>query len=782
MVTKNEGFLLQGVSQQDRAVRQPGQVTEQINRIPDVVLGNVSRPGTKHMADIDEITGHQGSIWTQARVGGETFLLEYNRAKGFPLALYNMSGVKQPLTWRDRAGQYFGTNMTTLVYKEVVFFVNRDVVVERSALDATDNTRNEAVVWAISGNMFREYTLTLKDSTGTYRVKYESQDGETDAQIGRIIGSLYDEITAISDLSSYTFTRSENYIRIYHPTRTFTVSTTDGDEDKFLRTAQRNVKTLADLPPIAPNGMRITVTGEKSSDDDVYMRFLVYDDVGTTGFGTPGRWVETATIAESNTLNVQTMPYYLSWDASISSYVIQAYPWTRRDAGDDSTNKFPSFVGQKIRDIAEFQSRLVIAAGASIVMSETDRPENFFRKSVSQKVSSDRIDIRSSRNSAPIEWMVPFDRDLILLTEDTQLMVYGTTGITPDNASIVVTTSFEMSARARPPSTGRTLLLPYVSREMNSTRGFAGLNEFFTSGDSATNSNDPITRVIPRYIPGEIKYMDVSPNYGVALIQSTDTAHSRTLWLYSYLWEGTNKSQSSWGKLTFPFPVRHFFFRSGVLYLLLEYSLNKLALWSMPLVPTFDDDVEFHVTLDAKRRVTLNSTDSVLLPHQGMQFVGVRGVETNGNRVTPASVVAEAGGWRYTFTDVDSSAVLYAGLPITRTLLPTMPVPRNYKGELVHNSDVLVTVFNLKYSRSGELVAKMQTAWRDGPEEVARTWFPVADDLTDPRRNSTRSGVFNIPWGEVAGLAELVIESTDFRPDAFYDLSWEGKIVRDIYG
>ena len=126
--------------------------------------------------------------------------------------------------------------------------------------------------------------------------------------------------------------------------------------------------------------------------------------------------------------------------------------------------------------------------------------------------------------------------------------------------------------------------------------------------------------------------------------------------------------------------------------------------------------------------------------------------------------------------------MLYAGLPIKRTLLPTMPVPRNFNGELIHNSDVLVTVFNLKYSRSGELVAKMKTVWRDGPEEVARTWFPLYNDLTDPRGNSTRSGVFNIPWGEVAGLAELVIESTDFRPDAFYDLSWEGKIVRDIYG
>ena len=775
------GYMLQGVSQQPRQIRRDGQVSEQINRVPDVVLGNTSRAGADRIGYIsDEITGRSVQFIER---NGVTYILAYKTDAVNPIRIFELDGTEMTVNYNSDTEGYFSDDMSFYVYDGTIYCTNRSKVVQMDPSVVTDALRqNEAIVRLFGANLGQRYTIVVRDSSGAYTAKTKVAEDDVDTTNAELIaqqlvtGDAEDSFSGTTTLNSvlpayYAVSRSRDHIRIVNTNGDpFDIQVNDNGAGDTITAISKEIKDVDDLPLYAGHLMYVKVLGDATTDDDYYMRFEVTDYDGSgPDFGQSGAWVECAVAGEDHYFDAETMPHFIDLEAG--EWTVSQGDFDERKVGDEDSNPLPDFVGRAITDIKEFQSRLAFSAGAYVCLSVTDKPKQFFKNSATQGVDTDPISVRSAKAaSIAIQWLVPFDRDLIAVSADAQLLLSGSTKLTPDNASLVLSTGYNMSERAAPATTGQTLLLPFVSGS------YSGVQEFFTKSTAAVNSADGITATLSRYIEGEVIEMVSSPSDGIAALRTDHDA--QTIYFYKYIIEGDEKTQSAWGKWKFDGDIRAMRFDDGYFYLVLSYDTYAVVLRQSPNRPV--DLVGFHVTLDDKQLITVDNY-TVDLPAHNVVFVGASGVTDPGEIITPLEITDLGGNmWRYEFPpwSLSVSAQLYCGHRIYRELRPTMPVYKDYQGKPVVNANITVSMFLLNYVNSGEMRAQMVCKWRSSPTDLTLTSVPVTDDPYDPEQTSTREGLWAIRWGERADRSELVLSSSDHKPDTMLELIWRGQVQK----
>jgi hypothetical protein len=434
----------------------------------------------------------------------------------------------------------------------------------------------------------------------------------------------------------------------------------------------------------------------------------------------------------------------------------------------------PSFVGNKIRDIGGFESRLVFVAGGACIMSRTNEPVNFFRKSAVAQVDSDPIDITSSKEGElTLDWIVPFDKTLILLSDpgDAQFVVAGG-GLTPSNASMVLTTEYEMFGSARPVTTGRTMIFPFRSGE------YSGIKEFFTNDEVATNGADTITQVQDTYIVGTVNYLATSKNFNLitAMTDSIEEPHSKTLWVYRYLWDGSERVQSSWGKWIFTQEVVWNFFDNSRMYLILKQDTDVYSLEVLDLNKTPDNAIGYHVTIDG--RVNRTITDgAVTVPYPGATFVQ-RTNNVGVEAVAISEVMTGSYEWTYEFDPeiFDDGVELVAGRRFEREVIPTMPLLKNNKGQTISSAKITVAKFIVHHEDTGEVDYEMSSPYRAASVYKPHR-YPLDDEPLDPSLSQLSSGPVEVPWGERTDYTDFTIRSDDIRPMTIIEIEWEGQVT-----
>ena len=185
-------------------------------------------------------------------------------------------------------------------------------------------------------------------------------------------------------------------------------------------------------------------------------------------------------------------------------------------AGDGDTNKDPSFVGEKLKNITLYRDRLGFLSGENISMSEAGEYFNFFRTTVTQTLGTDFVDIRASHNKvANLKSAVPFSRNLILRSDRTQFMLTGGDVLTPETVSMSQETEYEVDTTADPVVSGSSIYFPF-------NRGdFAGLMEYFISPDTEQMSGVDVSAHIPTYIDGNITKMASHTSDPVVAVTTT---------------------------------------------------------------------------------------------------------------------------------------------------------------------------------------------------------------------------------------------------------------------
>jgi len=414
------------------------------------------------------------------------------------------------------------------------------------ALDATLTATGNA-------NIPSNFELTIKSSTGgdigVTHVAEALFNGLASGYTGPYLG--------IDNTSPYTAsTYEDGVIYVQSSTNDFTITVEDDFAGEGISVIRDQVERFEDLPPTAPHNYMVKVVGTpEATVDDYYVKF-----VADNGVFSRGVWVETVAPGAKYALTYSTMPRILIRQSD-GTFMLKyadgttpasnvpaganysAYKWADRLVGNDETNPFPSFAGLQILDMVFHQNRLGFMAGENIVFSETSEFFNFFRTTTLDILDTDTIDVASANPKVgKIFAAIPFNRDLILFTPNSQLVLRGGDILTPKSVAIVLASEFENMARVvRPVPSANAIFFTYPNGK------YVGLRELVPQPalDGAYLAND-LTNNVPRLIPATPYHMTATTHDNMAFIMSGTQMYG-----YRYFDAGNQRVQSAWFTFTF---------------------------------------------------------------------------------------------------------------------------------------------------------------------------------------------------------------------------------------
>jgi hypothetical protein len=783
------GALLQGVSQQPPAVRADGTVTEQVNFTSDVVQGLTIRPALVETATIlnHAVEDYQ---FLDVEFDNTEYVLAF---KANTLAMWEKAtGIAQtilaPTVDGDDPLTYIGPLLRPYVFENKLFLANRDVVVAKApAADTSSALQNAGIAVCLGGLFSRTYRMTVTyddgdEDTISYTTPNGSNNGDAAETSAEFIMSQLDNITL---KPTSTLVRNGATIGITDTTHSFTIQVSDDEDDTSLRAFTSRTDDVANLTETGFHGMVVRITGtDEGTADDYYLRFNSDGtDVIGDGFGQPGIWEEWYNVNEIADFDLATMPHVLE-KTGPAEFTLSKGSWEGRRVGDEETNPFPDLVGHPVRDISGFQSRLVVVGGPACSMSRTNKPFDFFKETALAELDTDPVNITTTEEgTVNFDWIIPFDRDLVFMSDpgDGQYIITGSSKLTPTNASMVKTTSFEMRGGAKPVETGRTVLFPFKSGV------YSGIKEFFTNDEVATNGADTITETADRYLVGLVDHMQCSTNFSLAAFKTDDPESADTVWVYKYLWQNVEKLQSSWGKWKFPHPVKYFWFSGSNFNVVMQApgaqaNTVDIIFAASDLDIPLDPVAEYHICLDRQMTRTADATSQITLPYAGANFVQGTGCLTPGREVTATAESARGSDGLVTYTfdteTVPEGATVVAGLKFARWVSPTMPFVRGRDGRPLPRTRLVVNSFMLEYEETGYIKTTLNSRFRTAPIEFVVDWFAMDQDPVDALGNGLRSGILNIPWGERSDWSELTIFSDDVRPTTILEIEWTGQVFK----
>jgi hypothetical protein len=385
---------------------------------------------------------------------------------------------------------------------------------------------------------------------------------------------------------------------VYSKGTDFRVRSTDGLSNEGLGVVYKEVSSITDLPKQCFNNFVVKVLGDADIDqDDYYVRFTTKDK---EKFG-EGSWVETVGWEQDENkagvfggiqtkLDATTMPITLVPVVSLGNIVsfklqtpqedVIAIPpneigWRSRQAGDDNTNPFPSFVGGTINEVFFFKNRLGFLTDSNVIFSEADEYFNFFRTTTQQLLDSAPIDVGLSHTKvAVLQHAVPFQEKLMLFSKQSQFVLRGADILSPRTVSISPVTEYDISDSVQPIALGNYIYFTFRRND------FEGMYEYFVDNNTETFHSEEITSQIPKYITKQVEKIAGSQAENTIVVGTSGDRN--TLFVYKYFWSNKEKIQSAWMKFTFGREIRGFDFIDSNLHLFTKdddgLHLEKLTL------------------------------------------------------------------------------------------------------------------------------------------------------------------------------------------------------------
>lgn len=779
LVSKSLGSVLQGISQQPARVRREGQVARQLNLESNVTVGLTTRPSTTQSALLPGAT--LDMTVRDIRYQGQDLLIGHREGE---LKLWDLDGTEYPVAYRNGGvPSYIGDDMRFHVVDGHILLVNRQqvVAIKESTSIPVFGT---ALFHALGGQFLRTYSVevTFEDDTVIYG-EYTTPDGTDDDDAEHtasevIVSTVATQLLADVNLPAGTVIMTIDDVGlIYHPTMKMTIKVSDGEGGTVFRGTSGDVDDAEDVPRWAPHGTVVRVTSSDASEDDFFLRFSqkADDDVvlvedGQSGFGKEGTWIEWYDNTEDRELDRDTMPHILIVDDG--DWFIQHGPWVPRSVGDSESSPFPSIVDKKIRDVAGFESRLLLLSQSSVVMSRTNKPFDLFRETATTLAQTDPVDITSTKkDELALDWLVPFDRDMVVIADpgDSQFVIRGG-GINSVNASMVLTTEFSASsAGAAPVSAGKSILFPFT------TGIYSGIKEFFATENDGADTAVTLTEAQDKLLLGPVSGIAMSQNFNTALFRTTDSP--RSLYVYKFLWDGEQLVQSSWGIWQFLDSIEHAFFRDSTLWLCSRDLDGTMFLhylnMNRPVGP-----FGYHFSLD--REVETTVMGEVDLPYGNARFVQGDGTLNPGREVRPLTEIRMGSAiYRYTFdpVDVPDGSKLFSGQAVEWELELTQVFAKDHQDRVDTSREVHIDNYTVVLADSGPVTGRVSSPYFDTWEHTEEP-FPMEDNPLDPTGLLLTSGPVSLPFGEQADNATMTLTGHDIRPVTILEVAWTGQVLQ----
>lgn len=535
LVSSSIANLVNGVSQQPYTLRLASQAEIQENGLSTVAQGLKKRPPSKHIRRLSDPIAGGAYIHTINRDEFERYVVVIQNGD---LKVYDTAGIQRTVNFPNGKAYLTTTDPSAhfraVTVADYTFVLNRDYTVTESGATAPVRPK-EALVVVKSGLYSKNYAIIINGST---KASYGTPDGTSAGHAAQIATDyIADQLT--NELQSNGITASQQGSVIYiTDSSDFSIKTSDGYGDAAMYAVKNQLQRFSDLPANAAiQNFTVEVVGDKTSSfDNYWVRF------DKTNGGT-GVWRETLKPGLSTGFSAAAMPWGLIREAN-GTFTFKSLTWDNRLVGDNDSAPHPSFVGRKIKDVFFYRNRLGFVADESVCFSEAGSFFNFYPTTVTDLLDSDRIDASVSHTKVSnLVAAVPFSKQLLLFSAQTQFSVESGDLLTPRTIAIQPTTEFECDPNVHPEGVGKVVFFAAPKGIHSSIR------EYFVDNDTGNNDAAEVTSHVPQYLPKGITKLAVASNEDILCAISPNTPD--TIWVYKFYWNNNEKLQSSWSKWTF---------------------------------------------------------------------------------------------------------------------------------------------------------------------------------------------------------------------------------------
>lgn len=573
---KNVAFtipnLIQGVSQQPDAQRDPSQGEIQINAVSSIAEGLRKRDSTRTLAKVSTSSFGDAFFHTILRDQLEEYIAVITKTA---IRVFDLDGAEQTVTADTDAYDYLSSitdarqQVRAVTIADFTFVTNTLTATAMDTATAPVNSRppHECLIWVKQAAYGNEYVVNVNGKQVTVQTPVAAvvTSGSTVTENRISSEDIAENIKTgliSAGLTGYTIERSGSVLWIWG-TSPITVSATDAKANATITAILDEVQAFTELPTIAPEGYQVQISGDPGTNFDNY--HVEFEPRSGT-FG-EGAWAETVAPGVEYKFDADTMPHVLIrksdgtfWFGAVKGQTVAGIPgdvptWGERVAGDYDTAPDPSFVGYAINDIFIYKNRLGFLADENVVLSRVREFFEFFPETVTTVLDTDPIDVVASNNRVSVlRYAVPYQDELILFSSQIQFRFNAAeTVLTPATAQITVLTQFDVDVSVRPQQAGGGIFFMQSNGQWSQMREFAVRG----AGTALTADASDLTGYVSSYIPDECFKLTVNDTGNAAFLISSKVTTGVTgidyrKRIYTYKWflrnsgSGAERVQNSW--------------------------------------------------------------------------------------------------------------------------------------------------------------------------------------------------------------------------------------------
>lgn len=533
--------MLNGISQQPPEMRMPSQGEEQVNCLPSLVDGLKKRPPTEFVKELAANTFTDVKVHNISRDVTEKYIV---LSANSYLWVYDLDGQAKQVDFPNNSDDYLltatpSTSIRMLSIADYTFVVNVEKTIEMKNTTSA-GTGVEGLVYVKQGNYAQDYIIVVNGvQVASYTTLRGNNTDDVDTlQTNWIAQQLETDLLTSLSSADWDIRREASTIHIKKKDGSdFELKTEDSFNGNALKSVKGVIRRFEDLPTVAPEDFIVEIAGEIGSEqDNYYVKFVTEN--ASDDFGS-GYWEETIKPGIQYMFDETTMPHVLIRNSN-GTFTFEPASWGTRTVGDENTVPDPSFVGRGVNDLFLFRNRLCFLSSDAITTSRSGEFFELFPTTITTILDSGPIDVSANHTKVSnLRHAVEIEQQMIIFSDETQFVFTSDGTLTPESASLRVSTEFEASLKAKPIGVGRRI---YFAVEHGD---YSGIREFYV--DPSTESKDAadITAHVPKYIPKSVSSIVASPNKDMLVIVSEEDRSK--LWVYNFYWKGNEKLQSSWG-------------------------------------------------------------------------------------------------------------------------------------------------------------------------------------------------------------------------------------------
>lgn len=814
-----------GVSQQPDIIRFPDQVTELINGFPNEVEGLQKRPPTIHVKRIsDKVDTSKKKYHIINRDETEQYILQLGSGE---FQVFDLKGNPKTCSFEDNDSKAYITasnpreSLRAVTVADYTFVLNTEKVVDSVEGTSDSGRQDTSLVYIKNAQYAKTYAIYINDqyicgvitpdggeakqavqtttsfiARALYRLMAQ---GVSSIPEGSDVGGSYDDLlNQVGGRSNMGYSRSgvsvSNYdiamigdsmisITSKSSWTSPKILVKDGFGNQNALAYSGKVSAVNKLPPIAPDGYIMQISGEKKSeDDDFYVKWSDKDKI----------WKETIAPRIPYKINPKNMPHAIVREAD-GSFKLKKLPWVDRGSGNEDTNPDPSFIGRRINDIFFYRNRLGVISDESIILSSTNDFFNFWFKSSAAIADTDPIDVSVSSNKVAIlTHAVPFARELMLFSREGQFVLSSDGVMTPKSVKCDQITNFDYNPMVQPISVGPSIF--FVNDRVN----YSSLMRYYSLQDVADLKDaEDVSAHIPTYIPRGVTRMSGNTTENVVTLVNTNNPN--TVFCYKFVLQNGVSQQQAWFKWVFGYKGTEVVlaeFVDSTIYFLInspnglfldkaQLTGNTLDFSDEPVRLFMDRKVEYKIPENAKysdfedyTEISLKDVYGYVSKHTGEYSYYV--VAKDGS-VWEFDDWDEAEGKLRLYGDHRGQSVFIGMSYYFYTVLSKQNIKKSTDSGGVVSEDegrLQLRYYWFNYSKSGVFDCHVNNEIKNKHFKYTFTGRNLGESRTKLGANNLYTGKFKFPVQDDNNEVDISVSSSAPQPLNIISGGWEGLYIR----